>query len=64
MCAGGSFERLATLVGQLCASPGWSTEMGKRAEAYARREHDLNRSTEELKHLVGSLSKVRPVAGG
>ena len=55
MCADGSFERLATLVGQLCKSPGRLTEMGNRAGAYAHREHDLNRSVDELKDLIGSL---------
>ncbi len=59
MCAEGSFERLATSVRQGCASPSQLAEMGRRAEAYARREHDLNRSTEKLKHLVRSLTTGR-----
>ena len=63
MCADGSFERLATLVRQGCASPSQLAEMGRRAEAYARREHDLNRSTEKLKNLVRSLTKTHLVAG-
>ncbi len=63
MCAEGSFERLAALVLQGCASPRGLAEMGRRAVAYARREHDLHRSTEKLKHVIRALTMVPPPAG-
>jgi len=57
ICARGSFDSLVASTRQICASPDLQGQMGKRAQDYARRYHDLNDSAEELKTLVRRLAK-------
>ena len=57
ICARGSFDSLVASTRQMCASPDLQGQMGKRAQDYARRYHDLNDSAEELKTLVRRLAK-------
>ena len=57
ICARGSFDSLVASTRQMCASPDLQGQMGKRAQDYARRYHDLNHSAEELKTLVRRLAK-------
>ncbi|MDA2909447.1 glycosyltransferase family 4 protein [Nitrospiraceae bacterium AH_259_D15_M11_P09] len=57
ICARGSFDSLVASTRQMCASPDLQGQVGKRAQDYARRYHDLNHSAEELKTLVRRLAK-------
>lgn len=56
LCAGGSFEKLVALAGQLCAAEATRDAWGRRALAYAREHHDLHRSAAALKALMKSLA--------
>ncbi len=60
VCAGESFERLVAQAEQLCAEEPRRADMGRRARAYAREYHDLQRSVGELKSLVQSLTAKAP----
>ncbi|MEW6542986.1 MAG: glycosyltransferase family 4 protein [Nitrospirota bacterium] len=56
VCAAGSFDRLAGETESLCSSPERLAELGRRAVDHARTHHDLNRTAEALKGLIGDLT--------
>jgi glycosyltransferase involved in cell wall biosynthesis len=56
VCAGGSFERMAVLGRRLCLEHDWREKLGRQAQEYARKHHDLSRSVIELKVLVQQLA--------
>ena len=62
-CAGGDSERLKALAAQLCASEALQVEIGRRGEEYARQNHELSRSVEDLKALLRTLAKVPERSG-
>jgi glycosyltransferase involved in cell wall biosynthesis len=54
-CAGGSFERLAAALEDLCANDPLRAELARQARIYASQHHDLGRAAEDLKTLCRSL---------
>ena len=56
LAAGGSVERLLAATRELCASEPTLAEWGRRAQAYGRAHHDVNRSAEELTTLLRMLA--------
>src|SRR5262245_3228096 len=55
LCANESFDRLAQLVSDLCASEDQQKKLGMQAQDYAYRHHDVNLSASALKAHVQSL---------
>jgi glycosyltransferase involved in cell wall biosynthesis len=55
-CASGSFDRLLAAVRELGGSAALRKDMGERAGAYARAQHDLRESSRRLKTLITSLA--------
>lgn len=60
VCAAGCFESLLSSARALCVDGDQRRELGRRAEAYAREHHDLEKSVSEFKLLLRRL--VCPLA--